>query len=399
MAEGVRISKGVALVADEVVQQYTTQPLPSDAQIPERFDHQKVVEYENERVLAAKRKAQAAKDKAIKKRSAVEGTSRQTKKKKTDPLTFALDETEGDDSTRSASRTHHSASPLNTIVLDDSAGGNGTLKSVCHSKDDVKHHLDDEGDSTEVNSPYAAHSFEPQPSNHSDEDMHVHSGGGHVMSSSFGGLGRQAFPNWNPGGDGAGSSFFLVRYLFHLVYARYLEGIADPSFSSIAEQEERTKRLEEEIASKTSSLTEAETSVSTLKGDLECLTIDLSHAEIVRHNYVWQLLPTTFQRLLSNDEYKKSLSDVFNQAITAGWSEGVKVGQSEEDAEAILADATDYDPNCKYAFMSAFESILTKSYPYVEKLARSFRLPLGNLQYIWPKGEGPTICSSVGNAQ
>nr|GFA24258.1 hypothetical protein [Tanacetum cinerariifolium] len=87
-----------------------------------------------------------------------------------------------------------------------------------------------------------------------------------------------------------------------------------------------------------------ESSVSTLKGDLECLTLDLSHAEIVRHNYVRKLLPTAFQRLLSNNdrhnyvrkllptafqrllsnnEYKKILSDVFNQAIVIGWSEGI----------------------------------------------------------------------------
>ncbi|GKD22630.1 hypothetical protein Tco_1224333 [Tanacetum coccineum] len=145
LARGVRVSKGAALTADEVIPQHTAQPFPSGAQIPEKSDHEKVVEYENERVLAAKRKAHAAKDKATKKRSAAKGTSRRTKKKKTDPLTFALDETEGDDSTR---------------------------------KDDVEHRLDDEGDGTEVNSLHAAYSFEPQPSNHSDEDTHVHSGRG-----------------------------------------------------------------------------------------------------------------------------------------------------------------------------------------------------------------------------
>ncbi|GKF73720.1 hypothetical protein Tco_0220052, partial [Tanacetum coccineum] len=86
------------------------------ALIPEKYDHQKVVEYENKRVLAAKRKAQATKNKATRKRSAAEGTSRRTKKKKVGPLTFDLDESKGDYSTRSGSRTHHSALPLNTIV-------------------------------------------------------------------------------------------------------------------------------------------------------------------------------------------------------------------------------------------------------------------------------------------
>ncbi|GJR27366.1 hypothetical protein Tco_1103598 [Tanacetum coccineum] len=106
-------------------------------------------------------------------------------------------------------------------------------------------------------------------------------------------------------------------------------------------QEDRIKHLEEALASKTSSMSEAESVAGTLKGDLERLTLDLSHAEIVRHNYVRHLLPTVFQRLLSSNEYKKSLSDVFNQAIAAGWSKGVKVERSMEDAEAILAAATD----------------------------------------------------------
>ncbi|GKD98847.1 hypothetical protein Tco_1382744 [Tanacetum coccineum] len=132
------------------------------------------------------------------------------------------------------------------------------------------------------------------------------------------------------------------------------------------EQEERIRHLEEALASKMSSLSEVESTASTLKGDLERLTMDLSH-------------------------YKKSLSDVFNQSIAAGWSEGVKVEHFVEDAEAILAAVTDYDPECKSTFMSAFDALFTKSYPYVEKIDLSFRLPLGDLQNMWPKGEGPTI--------
>nr|GFC12517.1 hypothetical protein [Tanacetum cinerariifolium] len=75
---------------------------------------------------------------------------------------------------------------------------------------------------------------------------------------------------------------------------------------------------------------------------------------------------------------QKSLSDVFNLAIAAGWSEGVKEAFSEEESEAFLASAADYDPACKNTFMSEFDSLFNKSYPYVEKLAESFRLPLGD---------------------
>nr|GFC79853.1 hypothetical protein [Tanacetum cinerariifolium] len=65
MAGGVRVGKGTALMANEVIPQHTTQPLPSGSQIPEKSNHQKVVEYENEKVFAVKRKARAAKDRAV----------------------------------------------------------------------------------------------------------------------------------------------------------------------------------------------------------------------------------------------------------------------------------------------------------------------------------------------
>nr|GEY23230.1 hypothetical protein [Tanacetum cinerariifolium] len=145
-------------------------------------------------------------------------------------------------------------------------------------------------------------------------------------------------------------------------------------------QEDRIKHMEKPLASKTYSLSKAESVAGTLKGDLERLTLDLSHTEIVRHNYVRHLLPTVFQRVLSSEEYKKSLFDVFNQAIAAGWSKGVKTERSVEDVEAILAAATDYDPECKATFMSGFDALFTKSYPYVEKVTESFRLHLEDLQ-------------------
>ncbi|GJW95233.1 hypothetical protein Tco_0174905 [Tanacetum coccineum] len=63
---------------------------------------------------------------------------------------------------------------------------------------------------------------------------------------------------------------------------------------------------------------------------------------------------------IKSDEYKKSLSKPFNQAIAAGLSE-------------------------------AFDELFSKIYPYVEKLVASFRLSLGDLQNMWPEGKGLTM--------
>nr|GEU82311.1 hypothetical protein [Tanacetum cinerariifolium] len=400
-----------------------------------------VVEYENERVLVAKRKTQAAKDKAAGKRSATEGTSCCTKKKKGAPLTFILVESEGDYSTRTGSGTHHSASHLNTIILNDvdpaTGGGSVVSESVRCEEDDGDHSIENVEDGTEADSPPVKIPLDPNTLI-ALMKIYLFILVGYIVtkgtsrltgmflvlpvSSSSGGSACLAFPKRNPGGDGAGSSLrgdvvppTLFRSWFelghgdlaqidllrwyealnddymefyeshrsckdvsdrltetqnqlvdvirnrnnladdhknlqqeHLGYASKEAGLIekldvvekekDDLLDKNREQEERIKRLEEDLTSKTSSLTKAESSVSTLKGDLECLTIDLSHAKI-------------------------SLSDVFNQAIAAGWSEGVKVERTQEDAEAILAEATDYDPHCKDTFMSAFDSLFTQSYP------------------------------------
>ncbi|GKB26238.1 hypothetical protein Tco_0865639 [Tanacetum coccineum] len=57
-----------------------------------KSDFQKMVEHKDERVLAAKRKAQEAKDRAASKSHTPGGPSRQTKKKKTAHLSMELSE-------------------------------------------------------------------------------------------------------------------------------------------------------------------------------------------------------------------------------------------------------------------------------------------------------------------
>nr|GEW32558.1 hypothetical protein [Tanacetum cinerariifolium] len=398
--------------------------------IPEKSDHQKVVEYENERVLAAKRKAQATKDRAIGKRPATEGAFQRPKKKKTSPLSFALLNSEANGSNRSGFGTYHSASPLNTIIPNEveltTSGDDLILESFNRLEEDTDHHLDNVKDTTEVNSHLSEHSPCSQHSNRFDEDTHnvgnepahSHASGSndHGVSSSSSGSHRRAFPgsthavrdqqnrlseyqalqrSWFELGRGALAQIdILHRYeALNEDYRELFEShrSCQDVFDRLTETQNQL--LEADLASKTSSLIEAEGTVSTLKGDPECLTVDLSHAEIVRHNYVRQLLPTVFQRLLSSDEYKKSMSDVFNLAIATEWSEGLKAACFVEQAEAILATATDYDPAYKATFMSEFDSLYSKSYLYVEKLDESFRLLLGDLQDMWRKGK----CASLGH--
>nr|GEU60224.1 hypothetical protein [Tanacetum cinerariifolium] len=369
MVGGVRIGKGTALAADEVIPHHTTLPLPSGSSIPEKSNHQEVVEL--------------------------------MKRKKT-TFSFALPDSKADESNRSGFGTHHSASPLNTIIPNEGELATGLiLKPVNQTREDTDQPLDNAEYTTEANSHLFEHSPQFQQSTRSDENTR----GvilppffiGHGVSSTSGGSHRLAFLARHPAGNDAGSSLRMDAGLpepfvpswnltTHLIlndaesFRDMMINLATPgvrsqqswlsdyqalqrswfelgrgalaqidilqqyesltkdyrevfkSHWSCRDKKERIKQLEADLASKTSSLAEAEGAVDTLKGDLEHLTVDLSQAEIVRHNYVRQLLLIVVQRLLSSDEYKKSLSDDFNLAIVAGWSEGVKAACSEEEA-------------------------------------------------------------------
>ncbi|GKC16114.1 hypothetical protein Tco_1012896, partial [Tanacetum coccineum] len=305
-----------------------------------------VVEYENERVLAAKRKAQAAKDRAVGKRVATEGASHRLKKKKIAPLSFALSDSEADRSNRSGSDTHHSALPLNTIIPNEAeltTEGDGLiLEYVNLMEEDTYHNLHNVEDTTEVNSPLSEHSPRSQHSNPSDEDTHdvrnepthTHASGstGHRVNSSSSGSHRQAFSRRNHVATALVALYGAIWAFLYPCCSRSTELVDRDTKSAGGHCSNRNKLSDDHKAlqqvhlgfvGKEADLTEKLVAVKkerddlldknrereyTLKGDLERLTVDLSHAEIVRHNYVRQLLPTVFQRLLSSDEYKKSLS-------------------------------------------------------------------------------------------
>nr|GEU52519.1 hypothetical protein [Tanacetum cinerariifolium] len=272
---GVRIGKGTALATNEAIAQHTTAHLPSGSQILEKSDYQKVVEHEDERVLAAQRKAHAAHDKAVGKRSAAE-------------------------------------------------------EFANRQEGDARNSLDNARNDTEVNSPHFAssphseHSLQSQQSAHTDEDTHGHSGGdglyhderdeharrhasgstGRILSSSSGGSGRQRYEALNDDYREPYPSYFSCHDVFdrltdtqnHLVDAirsrsalsddhKILKQVhlscvskkptltkkltvvgkeKDELLDKNREQEEHIKRLEEALASKTSSLSKAESTASAL---------------------------------------------------------------------------------------------------------------------------------------
>nr|GEV37961.1 hypothetical protein [Tanacetum cinerariifolium] len=331
MAGVVRVGKGTTLAANEAIPQHTTLPIPSDTHIPEkalRFMRSLII-----KGLLNMRMRASSWGKEKPKRPRIEQLIRELP-----PEAFLSEQR----------RRKQSPCPL---LSEFTTKGDGLTQGiVLRMKDDTERRLGNVDDTTKVNSPFSGQSPRSQHSNPSNEDMRR-------VSSSSRGSHRQAFPRRNPDESGIGSFFYLViSYcmsltidldLVHLGCVKKEEDLTeklasmknerDDLLDKDREKEERIQWLEADLASKTSSLTEAESAISMLKGDLECLT-----------------------RLLFSDEYKKSLSDVFNLAIVAEWSEGVKEAFSEEEAEAFLAFAADYDLACKTTFMSEFDSFLTR---------------------------------------
>nr|GEX70236.1 hypothetical protein [Tanacetum cinerariifolium] len=361
MAGGVRIRRGTALRPNEVIAQHMTAPLQRK-----------------------EKKGQDAPKKFAGKCPNTEGPSQRVKKKKTAPITLGLSEYEDFTSRTINAKTLHSTSPFNTVALDpehivsifhsEVEGSNQALKSNENLDEEVSNVAENEDN--EINS------------RQSDNHIKITSSraGTHPSGVNINSLATV------PGLEGEFLLHLpelLVGILFSLGTPLVIKILAcagreaslsenlmamekekEDSLDKSKGQEERIKEMEEALAEKPNALNKTE----------------LSAAQVKRH-----LLSIVVKRLLSSFEYKKNLSQPFNLAIAIGWSKGMKANRTDEEVQAILATADNYDFDCSAMFHSSFEALFTKKYSYVEKVKEVYRLSLGDLQNIWPNSEGPTL--------
>lgn len=153
------------------------------------------------------------------------------------------------------------------------------------------------------------------------------------------------------------------------------------------EQADRIKQLEEILAGKNVALSESEKKAAELAKSVEKLTVEASQAEILRFNYVRQLVPTVVKRLQTSEEYQVAWAEAFNAAIDAGWLKGVKCGRTDEQVEAIIASSQGFDLQVALNFEASYDEMFTRQFPYVEKVASSYRLPLADIMNIVPASE------------
>ena len=111
----------------------------------------------------------------------------------------------------------------------------------------------------------------------------------------------------------------------------------------------------------------------------------MATAEVVRHNTVKELIPAAFRRLFNSDEYKKSLGRVYSLSYSGGFIDGVRAERKPDDAEKILQKIKKLNMEAPKLWKPEYHKLFEAEYPYVQKLAESFRLPLGDQMNLLPE--------------
>nr|GEW43343.1 hypothetical protein [Tanacetum cinerariifolium] len=352
MAAGVRIGKGSTFKENEVISQHTIEPLLVGSSIPATSDYRK--------------------------RAAGGEYSRPPKNKKVAPISMGLSESDDADSNQGASGTHHSASPLTTVHLENvnttTNGSNLALESAVLSAPLSKVQLVISFlNETRVATAMLPRAHESPPSAFIVAwNLTTHS----IMN------------------DAESCRDMMINLA---TPARY--EVLNNDFEELYESHQRCHKVSDKLTETQQQLVDALRSQSILFEDhknlqqvhLGCVSqeaalveklvvakkqkddlLDQNKAQATQIKRLEEALAVkTFSlseaerdRLHLSNDYKQSLVEVFNQAIITGWSDGIKVGRLEEDIKAI-------------------DDMFVKSYPYMEKLVESFQLPLGDLQNKW----------------
>ena len=124
------------------------------------------------------------------------------------------------------------------------------------------------------------------------------------------------------------------------------------------------------------------------------MTANFAQSEVVRHNTVKELIPDVCRRLFQSREYKKSMGKVYSLSYTAGFvdgvkadfKDGVKVARDAEDVERILGQVKNLNRDAPSLWKAEFTKIFDAEYPYIKKIAESYRLALGDLMNLLPEG-------------
>lgn len=156
------------------------------------------------------------------------------------------------------------------------------------------------------------------------------------------------------------------------------------------DKDERIRQLEEALLKKDFELAESEKEAAGLRANVQNFAIRAGQEEILRFNYLKEFISAVVRRLHESDEYKKAWGEVFNTAIDSGWLEVIKIGRIPEQVDALLSSYADFYLHAVEGFTDAYDSMFSRTFPYVEKIRSSYYLALADLMNLLPDGTGAT---------
>ncbi|GKA40301.1 hypothetical protein Tco_0732894 [Tanacetum coccineum] len=106
--------------------------------------------------------------------------------------------------------------------------------------------------------------------------------------------------------------------------------------------------------------------------------------EADRQNIVLEFIPVVVKRLHTSVEYRQSLAAPVSLCFTARWLGGLSLGRSEDEISQILSESKDLDIEGSRSWEAKHRELFTKSYPYVQKVADSYDLPMDELLKVSP---------------
>nr|GEW38484.1 hypothetical protein [Tanacetum cinerariifolium] len=127
-----------------------------------------------------------------------------------------------------------------------------------------------------------------------------------------------------------------------------------------------------------------------LRREKEHYDVEAGRGEMVRQRIINQYLPTFVRGLNQSAEYKRLLGRAFSLVIGKGFIDGISIGRTDANIQAILKATPEVDPASSDVFISGYEKIFDQRYSYVDKVARMYLLDPSGLQNIMPDETGPT---------
>ncbi|GJS02958.1 hypothetical protein Tco_0319466 [Tanacetum coccineum] len=130
--------------------------------------------------------------------------------------------------------------------------------------------------------------------------------------------------------------------------------------------------------------------VSSLRSDREKFAVAAGQGEAIHKRLVTKYFPTFIQRLIQSNGYKESVGEVLSLAVGKGFIDGISLGRTKADVDALLKASPGVNPASSDLFMGEYLKLFEMYYPYVDKVTRAYFLDPSELQNIMQDGTGPT---------